>query len=50
MNQAACHMEAESQEPENQQNGKDCPEHIGPSLFEVLADKMGTLPLVLLDE
>ena len=48
MDQAACHMEAESQEPENQQDGEDCPEHIWPSLSKSSIDKMGPLWLVLL--
>ena len=37
VDQAAGHVEAESQKPENQQDGKDCPEHIRPSIFELLA-------------
>jgi hypothetical protein len=43
MDQAAGHMETESQKPENQQNGKDCPEHIWPSLSKSSTDKMGQL-------
>lgn len=36
MNQAAGYMEAETQEPENDENNKDCPKH-SHSLWMVLA-------------
>jgi hypothetical protein len=37
VDQAACYMEAESQKPENQQNGKNGPEHnLALPFFEVL--------------
>jgi hypothetical protein len=51
VDQTPSHMEAESQKPENQQDGKDCPEHIRPSLFRTpRSNKMGPLCLVLLDK
>jgi hypothetical protein len=44
MDQAACYMEAESQKPENQQNGKNGPEHnLALPLSKSSIDKMGAL-------